>query len=86
VSVGLVKLLDIYSHPGYIAHKVHLLVAFDLEWGPLKMDGEEEIPVHTSTLDGTLEATKVDYCCDLESVLAFWLYAESEAVMSSRVI
>ncbi len=26
------KLLDFYSHPGYIAHKVHLLVAHDLEW------------------------------------------------------
>jgi 8-oxo-dGTP pyrophosphatase MutT (NUDIX family) len=25
------KLLDFYSHPGYIAHKVHLLVAHDLE-------------------------------------------------------
>ena len=26
------KLLDFYSHPGYVAHKVHLLVAYDLEW------------------------------------------------------
>ena len=25
------KLLDFYSHPGCIAHKVHLLVAYDLE-------------------------------------------------------
>jgi 8-oxo-dGTP pyrophosphatase MutT (NUDIX family) len=28
------KLLDFYSHPGYVAHKVHLLVAYDLEWDP----------------------------------------------------
>jgi 8-oxo-dGTP pyrophosphatase MutT (NUDIX family) len=32
------KLIDLYSHPGYIAHKVHLLVAYDLEWDPLEMD------------------------------------------------
>jgi hypothetical protein len=25
------KLLDFYSHPGYVAHKVHLPVAYDLE-------------------------------------------------------
>jgi hypothetical protein len=31
------KLLDLYNHPGYIAHKVHLLVAYDLEWDPLEM-------------------------------------------------
>jgi 8-oxo-dGTP pyrophosphatase MutT (NUDIX family) len=29
------KLLDFYSHPGYIAHKVHLIVAHELEWDPL---------------------------------------------------
>ena len=28
------NLLDFYSHPGYVAHKVHLLVAYDLEWDP----------------------------------------------------
>lgn len=32
------KLLDFYSHPGYVAHKVHLYVAYDLEWEPLKME------------------------------------------------
>ncbi|HYT46487.1 MAG TPA: hypothetical protein VEP90_29425, partial [Methylomirabilota bacterium] len=25
------KLLDFYSHPGYIGHKVDLMVAYDLE-------------------------------------------------------
>lgn len=35
------KLLDFYSHPGYVAHKIHLLVGYDLEWDPLEMeDGE----------------------------------------------
>jgi ADP-ribose pyrophosphatase len=29
------KLLDFYSHPGYIAHKVHLLVASDIRMGPI---------------------------------------------------
>jgi ADP-ribose pyrophosphatase len=45
------KLLDFYSYPGYVAHKVHLLAAFDLEWGPLEMDDGEEIRVHACTLD-----------------------------------
>ncbi len=41
------KLLDFYSHPGYIAHKVHLFVAYDLEWDPLELDDQEEIRVQT---------------------------------------
>ena len=41
------KLLDFHSHPGYIAHKVHLLTAYDLEWDPLEMDDGEEIGVYT---------------------------------------
>jgi FKBP-type peptidyl-prolyl cis-trans isomerase 2 len=45
------KLLDFYSHPGYIVHKVHLLVAYDLEWDLLEMEDGEEIRVHTCTLD-----------------------------------
>ncbi len=55
------KLLDFYSHPGYIGHKVHLLMAYDLEWDPLEMEDEEEIRVHTFSLDEALEATKEDY-------------------------
>jgi len=39
-SGRLEKLLDFYSHPGHIAHKVHLLVAYDLEWEPLEMEDE----------------------------------------------
>ncbi len=37
------KLLDLYSHPSYVAHKVQLLVAYDLEWHSLKMEDGEEI-------------------------------------------
>ncbi len=40
------KLLDFYSHPGYIAHMVHMLVAHDLGWEPLDMEDSEEIRVH----------------------------------------
>src|SRR5260221_936833 len=68
------KLLDFYSHPGYIAHKVHLLVAYDLEWVPLEMDDEEEIRVHTFTLDEVLKVTGEDYRFDPEAALALWLY------------
>ena len=39
------KLLDFYSHPGYITRKVHLFVAYDLEWKPLDMEDGEEIRV-----------------------------------------
>lgn len=72
------KLLDFYSHPGYIAHKVHLLVAYDLEWDPLDMEDGEEIRVHTFTLDEALAATQIDYRCDPEAALALWLYARSK--------
>ena len=72
------KLLDFYSHPGYIAHKVHLLVAYDLEWDPLEMEDGEEIRIHTFTLEEALAATQVDYRCDPEAALALWLYARSK--------
>src|SRR5260221_14436122 len=63
------KLLDFYSHPGYIAHKVHLLVAHDLEWDPLYMENGEEIRLHTFTLDEALAATRIDYRSDPEAPL-----------------
>jgi 8-oxo-dGTP pyrophosphatase MutT (NUDIX family) len=69
------KLLDFYSHPGYIAHKVHLFIAYDLEWDPLNMDEQEMIQVQTYTLDEALAATQIDYRCDPEAALALWLYA-----------
>jgi len=69
------KLLDFYCHPGYIAHKVHLLVAHDLEWEPLELEDGEEILVQTFTLDEALAATRIDYRCDPEAALALWLYA-----------
>ncbi len=68
------KLLEFYSHPGFIAHKVHLLVAYDLEWDSLEMEDGEEIRVYTFTLDEALAATREDYRCDPEAALALWLY------------
>jgi hypothetical protein len=69
------KLLDFYSHPGYVAHKVHLFMAHDLEWDPLEMEAHEEIRVQTFTLKEALAATQLDYRCDPEAALAIWLYA-----------
>jgi 8-oxo-dGTP pyrophosphatase MutT (NUDIX family) len=69
------KLLDFYSHPGYVAHKVHLFVAYDLEWEPLEMEEEEEIWVQAFSLQEALAATKIDYRCDPEASFALWLYA-----------
>jgi hypothetical protein len=63
------KLLDFYSHSGYIAHKVHLLVAHDLEWYLLDMEDGEEILIHTFTLDEALPAARMGYRCDPEVVL-----------------
>jgi len=61
-------------HPGYIAHKVHLLVRYDLEWEPLEMEDGEEIRVHTFTLDESLAATRMDYRFEPEAALGLWLY------------
>lgn len=72
------KLVDLYSHPGYITHKVHLLVAYDLEWDPLEMNEEEEIRVYTFSLDEALSATREDYRCDPEAALAIWMYASNQ--------
>jgi hypothetical protein len=69
------KLLDFYSHPGYVAHKVHLFMAHDLEWDPLEMEAHEEVRVQTFTLKEALAATQLDYRCDPEAALAIWLYA-----------
>ena len=77
------KLLDFYSHPGYIAHKVHLHVARDLEWDPLDMEDGEEIWVHTFTLNEALAATRVDYRCVPEVALALWLYEESRSRLAN---
>lgn len=69
------KLLDFYSHPGYVSHKVHLFIAQDLEWNPLAFEAQEEIQVHTYTLEEALKATEIDYRCDPEAALALLLYA-----------
>jgi ADP-ribose pyrophosphatase len=69
------KLLDFYSHPGYIAHKVHLYVAHDLEWDHLELEDGEELLIQTFTLEEALGATRLDYRFDPEAALALWLYA-----------
>ena len=69
------KLIDFYSHPGYIAHKVHVFVARDLEWDPLDLEDGEELFVQTLTLDEALAETRRDYRVDPEAALALWLYA-----------
>jgi 8-oxo-dGTP pyrophosphatase MutT (NUDIX family) len=71
------KLLDFYGHPGYMAHKVHLFVAYDLEWNPLEMEDGEEIQIKTLTLEEALAATKESYRCDPEASLALYLYKSS---------
>ncbi len=77
------KLLDFYGHPGYMAHKVHVFVARDLEWDPLEMERGEEIQVQTMTLDEALAATQIDYRCDPEAALALWLYAGNKTASES---
>ncbi len=69
------RLLDVHSHPGYVAHKVHLFVGDDLEWDPLEMEAQEEIRVRTYTLQDALAETFIDYRCDPEAALALWLFA-----------
>jgi ADP-ribose pyrophosphatase len=72
------KLIAFYSHPGYVAHKVHLFVASDLEWDPLDSETQEEIQVQTYTLQEAVAATRVDYRCDPEAALALLLYARRQ--------
>jgi 8-oxo-dGTP pyrophosphatase MutT (NUDIX family) len=74
------RLLDIYSHPGYVAHKVHLFVGSDLEWDPLEMEAQEEIRVRTYTLQEALEETLIDYRCDPEAALALWVFAQRKGI------
>ncbi len=74
--------MDFCSHPGYVAHKVHMFVAHDLERDPLEMEDGEEIRVCTFTLDEALAATREDYRCDPEVALALWLYAGMKLKLS----
>lgn len=69
------RLLNVYSHPGYVAHKVHLFIGYNLEWDPLEMEAQEEIRVRTYTLQEALAETLIDYRCDPETALALWLFA-----------
>lgn len=71
-------LLHIHSHPGYVAHKVHMVVASELEWDPLPLEKREEIHVLTYPLAEALEETMKDYRCDPEAALALWLYAQKQ--------
>ena len=72
------KLIDFYGHPGYVFHRVHVFLAFDLEWDPLELEKHEEIEVHTLTIKEALEATLIANHCDPEASLAIWLYAQKK--------
>lgn len=75
-QAGLIEpLLHIHSHPGYVAHKVHIVVARDLEWNPLPQEHHEEIRAITYPLAEALNETLKDYRCDPEAALALWIYA-----------
>jgi 8-oxo-dGTP pyrophosphatase MutT (NUDIX family) len=78
------KLLDFYSHPGYIAHKVHVFVAHDLEWDPLDLEDGEELFVQTFTLHEALAETSRDYRVDPEAALALWVYAGNSHTTKSH--
>jgi hypothetical protein len=62
-SISLVNL-------NYVALKVHLLVAYDLEGEPLEMEDGEDIRVYTFILDEVLIATREDYRFDPGAALA----------------
>ncbi|WP_165423696.1 NUDIX hydrolase [Ktedonosporobacter rubrisoli] len=68
------KLVELHSHPGYIAQKVHILLASDLEWEPLEAERYEEIKVHTFTLEEALAATAEDQRFDPEAALALLIF------------
>jgi len=75
------KLTDFYSHPGYIAHHVHVFVAYDLTWDPLALEPHEEIRVHTYALKDALASTYVPNRWDPESALVLWLYAQKKDML-----
>jgi 8-oxo-dGTP pyrophosphatase MutT (NUDIX family) len=75
------RLLDVHSHPGYVAHKVHLFVGYDLAWDPLEMEAQEEIRVRIYTLQEALAETLIDYRCDPEAALALWVFAHRSRII-----
>jgi 8-oxo-dGTP pyrophosphatase MutT (NUDIX family) len=79
------KLTDFYSHPGYISHRVHVFMAYDLEWDPLEMEVHEEIKVHTCTIEEALEVTMMENRCDPEASLALWLYAQKKYHLTTHI-
>jgi ADP-ribose pyrophosphatase len=83
-SGTLEKLLNFYSHPGYISHKVHVFVARDLEWDPLDLEDGEELFVHTFTIDEALTETRQEYRVDPEAALALWIYAGNSLTTKSH--
>jgi 8-oxo-dGTP pyrophosphatase MutT (NUDIX family) len=72
------KLIELYSHPGYIFHRVHIFLASDLAWDPLELEPHEEIHVQTYSLNDALDATLEDHRFDPEAALALWLYAKKK--------
>ncbi len=77
-------LFHIHSHPGYVAHKVHIIVAEQLEWDPLPREAQEEIRAITYTLAEALEETLKDYRCDPEAALALWVYAQKHGFVGMK--
>jgi 8-oxo-dGTP pyrophosphatase MutT (NUDIX family) len=79
------KLIEFYGHPGYIFHRVHSYVAFDLEWDPLDLEMHEEIKVQAYTIKEALEATLDNGRCDPEAALVLWLYAQKKRILSLQM-
>ncbi|GCE49847.1 8-oxo-dGTP pyrophosphatase MutT (NUDIX family) [Thermosporothrix hazakensis] len=77
-------LIEFYSHPGYVTHHVHVLIASDLEWNPLPPDPHEEIRVLTFPLQEALSATFEAKRFDPEAALALHLYAARKKNASTR--
>lgn len=81
-ATHLESLLHIHSHPGYVSHRVHLVIASGLEWDPLPLEKHEDIRVLTYPLTEALVETLKDYRCDPEAALALWIYAQKQGYLS----
>jgi ADP-ribose pyrophosphatase len=79
------KLIEFYGHPGYVAHQVHVFVAYDLEWDPRELDAHEEIKVQTYTMKEALDATSLNNRCDPEAALILWLYAQKKQFIEKKL-
>src|SRR5262249_47540953 len=83
-AARLERLTDFHSHPGYIAHQVHVFVAYDLTWDPLAPESHEQIRVHTYTLKEALASTYIPNRWDPEAALVLWLYAQKKGTLTEQ--